>query len=322
MTDQVQATGRAEVSADDIRAVKFNRVIGRGYEQHEVDAFVDKCAAWIDWFNQQLRGAQQELDRLQLQVADSGGEQVQQAIQVLTNAQQTADTTVRKADQYSLRVMSEAKQLYEEARLRTAAMEQEATVRAKGVSEDAAVRAEQLQRDSTAEAERVQRDSTEQAEALLHTAEQRASALERGARASAEKMLAEATERVAVLDEQARTRMAELGETATVRQAELDKQTAYLRTLRDSSRVSMQKFLEGMLDHLADEYGRADPAAASAASDGKPAAAGAAAARRLVGRPKRSTRRSYRSVPASHSVSGGPVPAQRTGADQRATDRA
>src|ERR1700712_1980754 len=100
MTDpKVQTTGKGEVSADDIRAVKFNRVIGRGYEQQEVDAFVDKCAAWIDWFNQQLRGAQRDLARLNQQIADNGGDQVQQAIQVLTNAQQTADTTVRQADQ-------------------------------------------------------------------------------------------------------------------------------------------------------------------------------------------------------------------------------
>src|SRR5947209_5231479 len=142
MTDPKVQSGQGEVSAEEIRAVKFSKVIGRGYEQNEVDAFVDKCAAWIDWFNQQLHGAQRDLARLTRQVADSGGDQVQQAIQVLTNAQQTADTTVRQADQYSLRVMSEAKQLYEEARLRTASLEQEAAVRAKGLEEDAGVRAE------------------------------------------------------------------------------------------------------------------------------------------------------------------------------------
>ena len=287
MTDpQVQSTGTGEVSADDIRAVKFNRVIGRGYEQHEVDAFVDKCAAWIDWFNQQLNGAKADLTRVSRRIADSGGDQVQQAIQVLTNAQQTADTTVRQADQYSLRVMSEAKQLYEEARLRTASLEQEAEVKSKRLTEDAALRAEQLLR-----------ESTEQADALLHSTQQRAAALERDARTRADQLIQESTRQAAAVDAQTQTRLEELGEITATRQAELDKQTAYLRTLRDSSRIQMQKFLEGMLDHLSDEYGRADPAAAHAAHDGKPSGNGAVASRRLVGRPKRTARRSIRPVP-------------------------
>jgi DivIVA domain-containing protein len=305
MTDpKVQSTAKAEVSAEDIRAVKFNRVIGRGYEQNEVDAFVDKCAAWIDWFNLQLTNAQRDLSRLNQQLADNGGDQVQQAIQVLTNAQQTADTTVRQADQYSLRVMSEAKQLYEEARLRTASLEQEAEVKAKGLTEDASVRAERLQR-----------DSAEQADALLSGTQQRAEALERDARTRAEQLLADAAEQAAALDAQSQDRLKELGEVTAARQAELDKQTLYLRTLRDSSRIQMQKFLEGMLDHLSDEYGRADPAAAHAAADGKVTSNGAMSSRRLVGRPKRSARRSYRTVTASPAQPAATVPQQRD-ADQ------
>lgn len=289
---------KGEVSADDIRAVKFSRVIGRGYEQNEVDAFVDKCAAWIDWFNQQLRGAQADISRLNQQLTDNGGDQVQQAIQVLTNAQQTADTTVRQADQYSLRVMSEAKQLYEEARLRTASLEQEADVKAKGLAEDASVHAERLQR-----------ESTERADHLLRSTQERVAALEHDAQARADELLRGATEKAAAVDAETQSRLQELGETATVRQAELDKQTAYLRTLRDSSRIQMQKFLEGMLDHLSEEYGRADPAAAHAASDGQRPVNGAAA-RRLVGRPKRGSRRAYRTLPAG-AAPGAAVPQQR-----------
>jgi DivIVA domain-containing protein len=301
MTDaKVQSTGKAEVSAEDIRAVKFNRVLGRGYEQSEVDAFVDKCAAWIDWFNQQLGSAQRDLARLHQQIGDNGGEQVQQAIQVLTNAQQTADTTVRQADQYSLSVMTEAKRLYEEARLRTASLEQEAEVKAKGLTEDAAVRAEKLQR-----------DSVEQADALLSSTQQRAAALEQEARDRADRLLEDAAEQAAAVDTQTQDRLQQLGESTAARQAELDKQTAYLRTLRDSSRIQMQKFLEGLLDHLSDEYGRADPAAAHAAVGGRPSGNGATASRRLVGRPKRSTRRSYRPVPAAQASPGVVVPQQR-----------
>jgi cell division septum initiation protein DivIVA len=48
-------------------------------------------------------------------------------------------------------------------------------------------------------------------------------------------------------------------------QDELDKQTAYLRTLRDATRTQMEKFLAAMLDHVASEFGRAHPIAADAA---------------------------------------------------------
>ena len=43
---------------------------------------------------------------------------VLQSVSILTTAQQTADTTVKNADDYSGRIMSEARSMYEEARQR------------------------------------------------------------------------------------------------------------------------------------------------------------------------------------------------------------
>jgi hypothetical protein len=116
-----------------------------------------------------------------------------QAVNIISAAQRTADSTVAEADSYSARVMAEARAAYEDARTRGAQLEQEAEERVRALS--------------TA--------------AQLH-------------------------------------------------QEELDKQTAYLRTLRDATRTQMQKFLEGMLDHVAEEYGRAHPFAAAASTEKSP----------------------------------------------------
>ena len=49
------------------------------------------------------------------------------------------------------------------------------------------------------------------------------------------------------------------------RHEEIERQTVYLRALRDSTQVQVQTFLSGLLDHVTNEYGRAIPAAAEAA---------------------------------------------------------
>ncbi len=110
---------RAGITGDDLRSVKFGRAFGRGYEQGEVDSFLERCAGWMDWFNEQLRAAERRTADLQAQVVSSTkGAEVQQAISILTGAQQAADSTVRQADNYSTTVMAEAKEFYEETRRR------------------------------------------------------------------------------------------------------------------------------------------------------------------------------------------------------------
>ncbi|HEY5116968.1 MAG TPA: hypothetical protein VIJ00_15710, partial [Nakamurella sp.] len=72
-----------------------------------------------------------------------------------------------------------------------------------------------------------------------------------------------------------------------------DAQTAYLRTLRDATRTQMEAFLEGLLDHVAEEYGRAHPIAAQAAN--------ATTSRR----PKRTNRLAAKSNGGSGRAAGG-----------------
>ena len=310
---EVEATtaSSGEVSADEVRAVRFSKVIGRGYEQNEVDAFVDKCAAWIDWFNQQLRTAQRRVSELE---QDHGADRAQLAVQVLTNAQQTADMTVRQADQYSLRVMSEAKELYEDARLRIAALEQEAVAKAQVLREEAATLAEHAHRESTG-----------QADALYLSAQQQAATLLREAEVRVEEITADARRTAADLDGENRSRMDELGQAATRRQAELDEHTAYLEALRDNSRAQMQTFLQGLLNQLSDEHGRGDPAAVDDLTQIRRPAGGPFPARRIVGRPKRTARRSSRSRSTTGAARpSAPVPAEETsvghGAAREAAD--
>ena len=160
------------------------------------------------------------------------------AISVLTSAQQTADRTVAQADDYSARVMSEARDLFEDARRNSATLEQETEEKARHVYEDALSRAATLERET-------------------------------------------------------KDKLAELTLSAKTAQQELDTQTAYLRTLRDASRTQIEAFLEGLLDHVAEEYGRAHPLAAEAANNSSP---------RRVRRPNRTPAR----TPSALRVAGQP----------------
>jgi DivIVA domain-containing protein len=205
------------VTGAELQTVTFStsKGFGRGYDQHEVDSFVVRCAAAVDQLRAQLRdqdaGHRAEIARLQDRIdRDSRSNEVAHAISVLTTAQQTADKTVAQADDYSARVMTEARDLYEDARRNAATLEQETEEKAKHVYEDALRRSETLQRET---------------------------------------------------DE----KVAQLTLSAVTAQQELDAQTAYLRTLRDATRTQMEAFLEGLLDHVADEYGKAHPMAAEAA---------------------------------------------------------
>ena len=80
-------------------------------------------------------------------------------------------------------------------------------------------------------------------------------------------MYQDAVARSEALERETEQRLAELTMSAVTAQQELDAQTAYLRTLRDATRTQMEAFLEGLLDRVAEEYGKAHPLAVEAARD-------------------------------------------------------
>jgi len=239
------------VTGSDLKNVAFaaSKVLGRGYDHVEVEAFVTRSADLVDRLRGQLRdrdatitGLQAQVNTLQERVErDSRSHEVANAINVLTIAQQTADKTIAQADGYSATVMSEARDLYEDARRNAATLEVETEAKARHVYEEALGRAESLERETN-------------------------------------------------------EKLAQLTLSATTAQQELESQTAYLRTLRDTTRTQMEAFLESLLDHVTDAYGQAHPMAAEAAS---------ATNARNVRRSNRSTSRSNNGSPDEVGGFGG-----------------
>ena len=303
MTEAMPGSAKhASITGDDLRAVKFGRAFGRGYEQGEVDSFLERCVGWIEWLNEQLKASEQRNAELQAQVASStGGAEVQQAISIFTGAQQAADTTVRQADNYSATVMAEAKEFYEETRRRTAALEEQAETTTK-----------RLWAEVTARAETLERDTQVKSDAVWKTASARAAARERDSERNAKAVNDAAQRRAAKLEQETQARVQELTVQAAAEQKELDAQTAYLSTLRETTQIQMQKFLEGMLDHVLDEYGRAHPLAAEAAADSiRPGGEMPATGSMRLGPDRRRTCRPYRVAGQSPRPIGQQVPPPR-----------
>ncbi len=150
-----------------------------------------------------------------------------------------------------------------------------------------------------------------EAQELYDTTRRNATVLEQETESKSRAVYEDALRRVAALERENEERVAELTLSAEIAQEELDGQTAYLRTLRDATRIQMEKFLEGMLDHLSEQYGRAHPIAAQAANSAVP---GAAAAGISSGNNARRTRRNQRVSGRSVTVAGRPAVA---GPDRR-----
>ena len=192
MTSSASWIEDGRLTLSDLQTVRFHESqgFGRGYDESEVDAFIARCAS-------ELQRLARRVDELEAQASTNAmkgstdGYIATQSATILSAAQQTADTTVKNADEYSARVMAEARTMYDDAR----------------------------------------RKSTK----MLDDAYQ------------------VATETI---------------DQANERHEEIERQTVYLRALRDSTKVQVETFLSGLLDHVTSEYGRALPAAVEAVQRG------------------------------------------------------
>jgi DivIVA domain-containing protein len=188
MTSSASRIENGRLTLSDLQTVRFqeSKGFGRGYDEAEVDAFVARCASEL----QRLTKRVDELEAQASTLATKGpadGYIATQSATILSVAQQTADTTVKNADEYSARVMAEARTMYDDARRKSSKM--------------------------LDDAHRLAADAIDQ---------------------------------------------------ANERHEEVERQTVYLRALRDSTKVQVETFLSGLLDHVTSEYGRALPAAAEA----------------------------------------------------------
>jgi len=105
-----------------------------------------------------------------------------------------------------------------------------------------------------------------EAQELYEETRRNAAILEQETQEKATAVYEDALLRVEAFERENEGRLAQLTVDTAVAQQQVDEQTAYLRTLRDAARVQLEVFLGGLLDHLAEEYGRANPVAANAAN--------------------------------------------------------
>ncbi len=227
--DSSEWTGR--LSAADVHGVVFTRAgFGRrGYEESEVDYFLDRVQVELRRMNAEKADLRDEVSRAKRQVETAGvqtgaaaavpdrEEASLQAVRILSAAQQTADQYVADAENYSRRVTSDARDHSEE-------MVEEAKNRVRSM---------------IAEAERVVGEAAE---------------TERVARQAAEAAVAGGGGHAAA------QLNGDAGAGEATRQ-ELEDQVTYLKAFSQVCRVQLRSYLEALLRDIEDEWGKADPAA-------------------------------------------------------------
>src|SRR5664279_5307059 len=113
---------------------------------------------------------------------------------------------------------------------------------------------------------RQQRDRVDsEAADVMQRARMTAADVQREAERRARQVTQDATRRAAALEQQAPARAARLTATADAAQHEIDRETTHLQTVRDAGRAQLEEFVDGILDRVADQFGRANPLAAQAA---------------------------------------------------------
>jgi hypothetical protein len=80
-----------------------------------VDAFVATVTHELDRLRSRVKEVEAEAGELRAAVPRGGADVVAQSLSILTSAQQAADTAVASADEYSGRVIAEARQAYNHA---------------------------------------------------------------------------------------------------------------------------------------------------------------------------------------------------------------
>ncbi len=190
MTSSASRIENGRLTLSDLQTVRFqeSKGFGRGYDEAEVDAFIARCASELQRLTKRIDELEAQASTLAMKGPPTDGYIATQSATILSVAQQTADTTMKNADEYSARVMAEARTMYDDARRKSSKM--------------------------LDDAHRLATEAIDQ---------------------------------------------------ANERHEEIERQTLYLRALRDSTKVQVETFLSGLLDHVTSEYGRALPAAVEAA---------------------------------------------------------
>ncbi|GAB7190947.1 cell wall synthesis protein Wag31 [Kineococcus sp. NUM-3379] len=107
------------LSPADVQNVMFSRgAFRRGYDDHEVDSFLDRVEYELTRLIAEKAELRDHVQALEQQIATDGSTPAQpptaQAVRILSAAQQTADQYVADAESYSRRLASEAREQYEQ----------------------------------------------------------------------------------------------------------------------------------------------------------------------------------------------------------------
>lgn len=106
----------APMTAADLQAVLFHerRWRAAGYDQDEVDEFIDRLAAQTDALLTRVHELEAANDRLRRDHRDTI-ESTEDSVRILDAARKTAEATIADADQYRARIRSEADAMMAEA---------------------------------------------------------------------------------------------------------------------------------------------------------------------------------------------------------------
>jgi DivIVA domain-containing protein len=113
-----QATGERWISPADLQSVRFTRasMLRPGYLDTEVDRLVSRLAEELARHIAEKAALRDRVRALEAQIdgAVAQGPPSEQALRILSSAQQTADAYVSEAEEFSRQMTSEARTVYEE----------------------------------------------------------------------------------------------------------------------------------------------------------------------------------------------------------------
>jgi DivIVA domain-containing protein len=129
------------LTAAELQAVTFHetRRLTAGYDEDEVDEFIDRVADAVQAMHDRMTELEAENTRLREQ-RDLG--RFGEAASILDDAQRTAEGTMREADEYHLRTISEAHAVRDEAAVAAKQIIQQAETQAASAAAIAAQHAD------------------------------------------------------------------------------------------------------------------------------------------------------------------------------------
>ncbi|MEO6794895.1 MAG: DivIVA domain-containing protein [Mycobacterium sp.] len=252
----------------DVHNVAFSKPpIGkRGYNEDEVDAFLDLVETELTRLveeNADLRQRVSELDQ-ELAAARAGG---QQAIPSIPSYEPTSEPVATPPQPMPVVQPAGYETTTEEQHLKAARVLSLAQDTADRLTGTARAESEKLMADARANADQIVGEARHSAETMVTEARQRADAMLSDAQTRSETQLRQAQEKADALQADAERKHSEIMGTINQQRTVLEGRLEQLRTFEREYRTRLKTYLESQLEELG-QRGSAAPVDTSAASDG------------------------------------------------------